>query len=402
MQHIREIWNFLKIFYISLMTARKRLNNFGILFRIPFFSLLFALFVSCEKFDAYEDHQAVTMSAPAWIDSVKAAEMQEELINIMNNNELLGLQVCVAHRDRGSWSLSLGTTDPEQKDPVENHHVFRIGSVTKVYTAALIFRLIEEGYLELDQAVTEFYPRMTNVEHVLVRHLLEHTSGIRDIFTMPAILINASNFPDKQWDPFQLATTCMKKSLLFEPGSEYSYSNTNYILLGLIAEEVTGSMLSALYREYLFDPLGLSETRFVPYVPAPDELISGYVHHYALSFREWFPTTPENRSWPTLAFSAGAMVTSATELAVFVKGLFGREIVSAESLDAMTGIRDGREKGLQRISVNGTACYGHEGEITGFESMAIFHPDSGRIIVVCSNTTPFHVKEAIEVIDANL
>jgi len=386
----------------SLMTPTKRKKIFGGLFRIPFIPLLFALFASCEKFDAYEDPQGVTLSAPAWIDSVKAEEMQEELINTMNKHELLGLQVCVAHREKGSWSLSLGTTAPEQKDPVEDQHVFRIGSVTKAYTAALIFRLIEEGYLELDQAVTEFYPEMANVKHVLVRHLLEHSSGIRDIFTMPSILINASNFPDKQWDPNHLAETCMKKRLLFQPGSEYSYSNTNYILLGLIAEQVTNRQLTELYTGYLFDRLGLSNTRFLPYQPPPDELITGYVHHYAVSFREWFPNEPENRSWSTLAFSSGAMVTNATELAAFMGSLFGGEFLSAESLDAMTGMRDGREKGLQRISVNGNTWYGHEGEITGFESIALFHPGSGRIIVVCSNTTPFRVKEAIEVIDATL
>ena len=384
------------------MTLARRSKIFGGFFRIPVLSVLFMCFVSCEKYDAYMDVPAETGSAPAWIEAVKADGIREELIYTMNNNEILGLQVCVAHREKESWSFSLGSTGPAQVDPVEDHHIFRMGSVTKIYTAALIFRLIEEGYLDLDQTVSGFYPEIENVKDVKIGHLLEHTSGIRDIFTMPAILINASNFPDKHWDPNHLAKTCMKKPLRFEPGSDYSYSNTNYILLGLIAEEVTGRQLAELYNGYLFDPLELSETRFVPYEPSPPELITGFVHHYALSFRGWYPTAPENISWPTLAFSSGAMVTTATEMAAFIKYLFGGELLSAESLDEMTGMKGGREKGLQRISVNGNTWYGHEGEITGFESMVLYHPDTGRIIAVCSNTTPFRIKDAIRVIDAKL
>lgn len=384
------------------MTSEKRSRIFRHLSWITVLPVFVALFVSCEKFDVYGDLPDDNKTVPVWMDSTKAADLLSELTRTLNDNEILGLQVCVAHSRQGSWSFSLGTTTPAQVDPVEDDHVFRIGSVTKIYTAALIFRLIEDGYLDLNKPLTAFYSGIANVEGITVRHLLAHTSGIRDIFTMPAILINASNFPDKQWDPNQLAKTCMNKPLHFEPGSDYSYSNTNYILLGLIAEEVTGRQLAELYNEYLFDSLGLSNTRFVPYEPSPPELITGFVHHYALSFRAWYPTAPENISWPTLAFSSGAMVTTATELAAFIRYLFGGELLSAESLDAMISMNGGREKGLQRISVNGKTWYGHEGEITGFESMTLFHPDTEWVIAVCSNTTPFRVKEAVRVIDSKL
>jgi len=384
------------------MKPKKRMKIVKRNSTIFFLIVLVTLLSSCEEFEEYTYYPKENIPVSDGIDSAKASALLYDLTELLNSNELLGIQVCVAHNQQSIWSASLGTLDPGQSVPVKNHHLLRIGSVTKIYTATLIMRLVEEGYLSLETNIADFYTQNTNIKEVTVQHLMEHTSGIRDIFTMPAILINATNFPDKQWNPRQLAKTCMEKSLHFEPGSDYSYSNTNYILLGLIAEKVTGIKINELYSKYITEPLGLADTRFVPYDPPPSNLISGYVHHYALSFLEWYPTEPENISWSTLAFSAGAMVTTATELATFMQYLFSGEIVSPESLEAMKGLSNGKGKGLVSTNINGTPYYGHEGEITGFESMVLYQPETGWTIAVCSNTTPFQVKEAVRIINSQL
>jgi len=370
----------------------------GVILSVAYFALL----NSCEPFESY---QIIDVDPPAFqdhIDSLEAMEIVSELTALMNEKELLGMQICVAHQQHGFWSVSLGTTGPDQEDSIENDHVLRIGSVTKIYTATLIFRLIEDGYLQLEQDISEFFPNENHMEDVTIEQLLAHTSGIRDIFTMTSVLVNASNFPDKQWDPHQVAKACMKKQLLFEPGTDYSYSNTNYIILGLIAEQVSGMTLAQLYNAYIFNPLELEQTCFVPYERIPGNLISGFVHHYALSLTEWYPSVPGNTSWPTLAYSSGAMVTSAMELAAFLNHLLSGDLLLPQSMEEMTGGTDGRGKGLASIGINGNAWFGHEGEITGFESMALFQPETGWIITVITNTTPFHIKEAVSIIEKRI
>ena len=296
----------------------------------------------------------------------------------------------------------MGFTNLDQTRLLNEDHILRIGSVTKIYTASLIMRLMEEGYFTLDSQISEYFPQHDHVSEVTILDLLQHTSGITDIFTIPAIFINASHFPDKQWDLHQLAETCMNKPLHFEPGSGQSYSNTNYIILGLIAEQVTGEPLAELFTEYLFGPLDLKNTFFVPYQESPAQLISGYVHHYALSLKEWYATDPENTSWSTLAFSAGAMVTNASGLSSFMHHLFIQGLVSQASLDQMTEFSGRRGPGLVRMNVNERIYYGHEGEITGFESVTGYNPENGWTISICCNTTPFRVKELLDQIDARL
>jgi D-alanyl-D-alanine carboxypeptidase len=167
----------------------------------------------------------------------------------------------------------------------------------------------------------------------------------------------------------------------------------------LIAEEVTGEKISQLYDEYIFSPLNLSSTALVPYPNLPDGLINGYVHHFALSLKEWYTNEPENTAWSTLAFTAGAMISNATELSLFTYHLFNGNIISDESLEEMSEFRANKGLGLSRINVNGDYYFGHEGEITGFESITAFNPEKKVVISICCNTTPFNVNDLLDEID---
>lgn len=374
----------------------KTILNFPLVF------LIISCLYSCEKFEDYHPSQCESYEVTELIDSSKASIISEIVCNTINDNELIGIQVSITDHLGESWSFSAGASDLKQSKCLENDDLLRIGSVTKIYTATLILKLIEENYFQLDQKLSDYFPDIENVKDVSIKNLLNHSSGITDIFSIPSTFITASEFPDKKWNPSHLAEVCMEKNLKFDPGTEHSYSNTNYIILGLVAEKATGKDIDKLFDEYIFRPLNLENTFFVPYHDTPSRLVNGYVHHFALSLNEWYTTEPENTSWSTLGFSAGAMVTNSAELSAFMKYLFGEEIIQVESLELMTEFVGDKGLGLFKINVNDHHYYGHEGEITGFESICVYNPESEIIISICCNTTPFNITELLNKIDAQL
>lgn len=364
-------------------------------------SLIVVLLTSCEKFEYYTCGSE-TYPTTSLITAEKAERIANVLCNTLNSNELFGVQVSIKDSLNESWNLALGATDLKQNNPLENHHILRIGSVSKIYTATLILKLAELDYLRLDQKLSDFFPDYENVKDITINQLLNHSSGIIDVFSMPAVFISASNFPDKQWNPNRLAEKCMKKNLKFSPGSQHEYSNTNYIILGLIAEKATGKPVPELFEEYLLVPNNLNDTHLIPYMETPAALVNGYVHHFALSLHEWYVTEPDNTAWATIGFTAGAMAATATDLSAFIYKLFNGEIISQESLQLMTSFSGKYGLGLFKMNVNGTLYYGHEGEITGFESIAAYNPDTKVVISICCNTTPSNIKDLLTQIDAEL
>jgi CubicO group peptidase (beta-lactamase class C family) len=343
---------------------------------------------SCEKFDDYNCAADAEYQVTNLVTEEKAAEIAGIICNTLNSNELIGIQVSIRDSINEAWNISIGATDLKQNNKLENEQVMRIGSVSKIYTSTLIMKLIELGYLQLNQKIAEFFPDQENVRDVTIKDLLNHSSGIVDIFSIPSMFISASNFPDKNWDPNNIAEVCMKKKLGFSPGSQNEYSNTNYILLGLIAEKATGRDVGDLFNEYIFEPTGLNNTYLVPYMETPPELVNGYVHHFALSLKEWYTNEPENTSWSTIAYTAGAISSNSRELSAFTYHLFNGDIITNESVELMTEFKGDKGLGLFKIRVNDHYCWGHEGEITGFESLTIYDPEKKIVISICCNTTP--------------
>ena len=383
-------------YFSSFLLSQKRIR-----WSLSLLAILLTI-SSCEKFDLYSCMPPANAPHTNLITEEKATNITEAVCHTLNDNELIGIQVSIRDSLDEEWRISGGAIDLEQQTDMENHHILRIGSVTKIFTATLIMQLIEQNVLELDQPLSDFYPAQDNISGITIRHLLNHSSGIIDLFSLPSIFISASNFPGKHWDPNQKVEVCMNKKLRFPPGSDYSYSNTNYLLLGLIAKQASGKSISQLLEEYILEPLELNNTYLVPYMPAPAALTNGYVHRFALSLQEWYTTEPENTSWSTIGFTAGAMVSNASDLSAFLFHLFNGDLLDETSLEMMTTFQDNHGFGLFRIKVNDQYYWGHEGEITGFESIAVFNPTTNIIISICCNTTPFKINNLLNEIDAFL
>jgi D-alanyl-D-alanine carboxypeptidase len=262
-----------------------------------------------------------------------------------------------------------------------------------------VVSLAQNGVLDLDQKISGYFPGFPNASRITIRNLLNHSSGLRDIFSLPDVFIESSILPDKKWDHREVAETCLESTLLFDPGEETHYSSDNIILAAIIAEKATGKKILDLYHEMIIDPLALQHTFFIPYETYTPMLIDGFVHHFALSVSEWYIHTPDHTSWSTAAHASGAMIANSRDLAWFTHNLFQGNIVNKESLNEMTTIMGNKGLGLFEFKVNGRVHWGHEGEIMGFEAITSQCPESKITFSICCNTTPFNIYQLLDRIE---
>ena len=266
---------------------------------------------------------------------------------------------------------------------------FRIASLTKQFTAALILRLEEEGLLEVDDPVglhIEEYPP-ANAERITLHHLLTHTSGLPSYTNMPGFTDWEAATP---MSPGEIVALTWHEPLSFEPGTDFEYSNSGYVLLGWIAERVTGLSYDEALRTHVLDPLELRETGYDHDLRPPEGHAAGHT-------RDLTGYRPARLIDPTVPYAAGMLYATAGDLAdwaaaVFAGGALFRE---PETLARMTtpdrasasyaygvGVRTldiGNERGVRAIQ--------HSGGIFGFSSYLRVFPDHGRLIVLLDNTS---------------
>ena len=170
------------------------------------------------------------------------------------NPEVPGLSVAVLrHGQDAPISAAFGVASLENPTPVTTASRFKIGSVTKVFTATLIHRFIEEGRLSYDTPISQFFPTYPNGKAITVRNLLEHTSGIPEMLALPAVQQNMAHY----WSPDELIGMVAKQPPLFRPGTRQLYCNTGFLMLAVIAEKVTGRTFAEQIREVFVDGLGM-------------------------------------------------------------------------------------------------------------------------------------------------
>ena len=200
------------------------------------------------------------------LDSATAQKLQVILDEDVNSLKVPGLQAYVQTADGQTWSGVSGTTDLARKNLMQPGDVLRVGSVTKTFTTVIVLKLVEEGRLGLDDLIAKWFPDFPNSQEITIRQLFNHTSGITEI--IPKVLMR-SILPGTYWKPDELVALIAGDGSNFTPRGTFEYSNTNYIMLGLIAEKITGKPFAQLLHEDIIDPLGLRNTYFIPYEPAP-------------------------------------------------------------------------------------------------------------------------------------
>jgi D-alanyl-D-alanine carboxypeptidase len=316
---------------------------------------------------------------------------------------------------QGNFNSGVGTTElGVQIPPAANTH-FRIASNTKTMTGALIVLLAQDGKLKLSDPVSTYIPDVPDGENITVAQLLKMRSGLYGYTADPALAAAMDANPGKAWTPQEVLAIAFRHPPQFAPDASYEYSNTNYALLGLIAEKVGGRPLAQQFADRLFGPVGLTQTS----LPAADDTSMpapyshGYMYggsFYALA-DDPYPAdmqaaaqagtlqpvdyTNQNSSYAT---AAGGAISSADDLATWMKALVSGKVFNADYHQQwLTSLQpedpaapDGQKYGYgisyQRFGPNAAMFY-HGGELPGFNSFMGYDPDNDVALVIWTNLT---------------
>ncbi|MEU6866341.1 serine hydrolase domain-containing protein [Streptomyces sp. NPDC046876] len=299
---------------------------------------------------------------------------------------------------RGEWVGSAGVAElgGSAEPPTDGH--FRIGSNTKTFTATLVLLLVADGRLELDGPVAEHLPEYELDRRITVRMLLQHTSGLfnftgeyhEDGTTAPGIAWQGQEWVDnlfRTYRPEELVRLALSKPARFEPGTDWSYSNTNYVLARLLVEEVGGRPFAEEMQRRILGPLGLTGT-VVP--DASPEIPEPHAHGYYTyqDAGEW-KTVDVTRANPSWISAAGDMISTTRDLHTFFSALMGGRILPAPLLAEMRTPHPKLGYGLglfvQEAECGGTV-YTHNGGMWGWGALMYSSPD-GATTLTASLTT---------------
>lgn len=279
---------------------------------------------------------------PPLAPSLEPEALQRAAAWILESQAAPGAIVGVRPRGAGATVAAAGVADLTSGRPIDAEAPFYLGSIAKVYTATLVLQLVEEGRVGLEQPLADFLPGFPGADAIRLRHLLQHSSGLADLAVWAYFRPDWTEMVrevTRQWSRRELVAKAAQLEPDFPPGSDWAYSNTNYILLGVVIEEATGNSLARELRRRIFEPLELESTWLDQYEEPRGRLAAtGYMGPlpfwpHSRRFGALGPTTALDRG--NLEWGAGGMVSTAEEATRFLEALLGGELLSDESLTAM-------------------------------------------------------------------
>jgi len=286
----------------------------------------------------------------------------------------------------GTWTAARGLANLETGVPVKTSDHFRISSISKMFVSVVVQQLAEEGGLKLDDPVRQYIPReisenIANADSATIRQLLNMTSGIVDYLDSDDFYETVYEDPSHVWTAAETVRYAYGDDAYFEPGEGYAYSNTNYNLLQIVIENVTQSPLGEQLEKRIFQPLGMKNT-FLE-ADTPVDLVRGYADEDGDGALDDITFVNDG-----LGLGDGGIVTTAEDLALFPRALFGGKLL--KSLDAMTDWVDDGEGawyglGLTYEETDYGDIYGHSGASSGFQSNLAYLPESDVVVVVLTN-----------------
>jgi D-alanyl-D-alanine carboxypeptidase len=295
--------------------------------------------------------------------------------------------------DHGTaYGVTRGLADRSTRRALTTDDRFRIGSVTKTFSAVVLLQLVDEHRLSLDAPVNRYLPKLLPDDRITVRHLLSHRSGLYD-YTNDMFADSESGFEavrNKVFTYRQLVALSLKKPRTNAPGAAYAYSNTNFVVVGMLIEKLTGHSVRTAYENRVFKPLKLRDTFYVH----PRTTIPGrYARGYLTPGRAGAPlidATAQTVSW---AQSAGAIISSTRDLDTFYSALLRGRLLSAARLREMEKFSrvdstTAYGLGLRRRSLPcGVSVYGHTGIVQGYYTYAFATKDGSRSLAAVATTS---------------
>lgn len=371
----------------------------GLLRRL--FTLAFAVALLVAAFGS--GRTPVRAAGAIGMDPAHAAALQATLDQVRSELNVPGLSLAIRLPDGTVWNAvsGEGQVAPSIR-AVTPDMPFSAGSITKTFVAALVMQEVEQGVIHLADRVSRWMPGWPNGAHIRIHQLLSHRSGLFDYFTNPSFESLVFGRPTHVWTVPEILRLVGQP--IAAPGQRFSYSNTNYVLLGRILQRATHQSLGTLIRTRLLAPLGLDQTEFQDVEPVGPDAALGYL----LGKSRWRTVADQspyrpNASAATVAWAAGAILSTPSDLVRWGHALYAEgTVVSAESLASMTVFNDG-EYGLgteRFFTTNDPATqepmWGHSGSLRGFEAQLWYVPSRDVTISLLSNRGRVSVRPAVQ------
>lgn len=297
----------------------------------------------------------------------------DSLFSLLEKNDKFMGSIAISHNEKSIYKKSIGYIDVEKGIKANSTSTYRIGSISKMFTASLVFKAIEEGKLELGQSLDKFYPSIKNSETINIENLLNHSSGIYD-FTRDADYLEwSTTFQSKE----RMIERIASGETQFIPNEKSEYSNSNYVLLTFILESLYDEPFEVLLKDKIINPLQLKNTYYGAKIN-PEENES-YSYTY---LGKWEKESETDMSIPQ---GAGALISNPTDLNIFVEQLFSGKIITEKSLNLMKTIKNGYGMGLFQFPYNTKVSFGHTGGIDGFQSVTSYFPEDKLAISLTAN-----------------
>ncbi len=311
---------------------------------------------------------------------------------IMQSQDAPGLQLVVVDHGSIVTDRAYGVRNIDTQEPVDVHTRFEIGSITKQFTAAAILQLKEKGLLSLDDRLGAYVPQYAAARNVTLRQLLLQVSGIPNFTSTKAftrlVAVRGTSVVLSRPGSFDAILAMIdRKPLEFKPGTKWKYSNTNYVLLGRVVEIVSHMPWEAYIRTHMFARARMTDSSFMENESSTGDMATGYVRYHGQ-----LRPAPSMNGW---AGGAGAIVSTATDLAKWDAALFGGKIISAADLRLMltpgalpAGLPGAHYAfGWVDDRYDGQARFWHNGGTLGFRASNQIYPRLGQRIIVLANNS---------------
>ena len=310
----------------------------------------------------------------------KIALLEKEVENIIIATGAKGISASIGVPDNGIWCSARGITGNTSKEKITSDLKFFAGSIGKIFTAIVILNLIEEDRLSLENSVDKWFPEISWASHVTINHLLTHTSGI-------ASFDNTKEYESYKYlyrNPEELLSYVTKKELLFESGKHYAYSNTGYLMLGIIIERVTGRSYREAVEHYIINKINLHKTDVITSETINDLIVKGHHKGNVLSESENY----------VVPFAAGSIAATPRDLIIFFQALMSGRLLSQGSLQIMFSdmnlmtVTQSTYYGKGMVAALETPVgniIGHTGGIKGFGASLFYHPKRNIFVCVMMN-----------------
>lgn len=260
------------------------------------------------------------------VDSELADQLQAVLDQSVADGQIPGAMLAVSTSDGRTWYGSSGIADRTTEAPMEPDEPYRIASITKTFTAVVALQLAEEGVVDLDAPVTTYLPDLDvpDADQMTVRMLLDHTTGLYNYLQDPSFLAGVYDDPERVWQPEELIDYTTANPPVAPPDTAWHYSSTNYVILGLLVEEVTGNPHAQEIRSRILEPLGMDRTYFPPDEELPEALPTGY-----------FDTEDQSENSVSAAYATSNMVSTNEDMQRFSQTLFEGDLLEPATREQM-------------------------------------------------------------------